>query len=184
MDRKNRVLIIICLLCFVVLAIVIYFMLTDGNDKKETISDKDRVVIATKEGLSFISDSFNVVSNKNCNSSSKRYNYSLSLEDGNVLVNNHDTFENFIIDNISNIKAIMSITYTNKCENSIYVLLSDNGRLYYSDDNISSFGNLRKLDEEFKMLNSRYFFNDLLIGNDNKLYSNTTTGEFVNINLQ
>lgn len=151
---------------------VLFFVFSRKDDYKsntiESINGKD-IVEEMNQNIKF-KELDKTITNELCNSKNKKVNYTLKLENGEVIVNNLDNFMNFSLKKVTNVKAITSVLYGSSCDQNSYVILSE-GKIYFTNNNIVNINNLDNLDDEFILLETEEDFDDLLIGEDNKLYS-------------
>ena len=151
---------------------VLFFVFSRKDDYKsntiESINGKD-IVEEMNRNIKF-KELDKTITNELCNSKNKKVNYTLKLENGEVIINNLDNFMNFSLKKVTNVKAITSVLYGNSCDQNSYVILSE-GKIYFTNNNIVNINNLDNLDDEFILLETEEDFDDLLIGEDNKLYS-------------
>ena len=144
----------------------------DGNELLLIVNEK----VNFKNNVSFIS-------NEKCNSKDKKNNYTLTLENNEVVVNNLDNFVNFSLDKFKKVKMINSFSYNGKCDKSIYVLLTSDGKLYFTNNRIVNLKNIKKINREFILFDTKYKFDQIYVGEDNKLYAKSEDKLFrVNLN--
>ncbi|MBP3840891.1 MAG: hypothetical protein IK997_02060 [Bacilli bacterium] len=151
------------------------------NKKNSNLSDSERIEIVNNSEVIFNNDT-KEISNLKCNSKNKKVNYTLKLISGELNIINEDNFENYSLKNINSIKQISSITYTSKCDDMVYILLTENGDIYYTNSNIVNFKDIKNIDKEFRKLNTEYKFSDIKV--ENEVYSNTSSGEIIKLNFR
>lgn len=153
------------------------------NKNKSNLSDKERVEVVD-EKVTLSEYGSKELSNLKCGYEGKKVNYTLKLDSGDITIINEDNFENYSLKNIGAVKTMASITYSSKCEDTVYILLTVTGDIYYSNSDIVLVKSVKDLDKEFIKLSSNYKFSDLNIGDDKELYSNTFTSELVKLNFR
>ena len=183
--KDNKIFYVVLIIIFV--GVISYFIYNNlysktNNKKINNIKDQDRIKLVSDSNINFLNSNNTFISNEDCDSKNKKYNYTLTLDDGQILINNLDTYENFKVENIKGITSLNSITY-GTCADSIYVLLNNDGKIYYTDNNIVGLKKLKDIDKEFRILKTDYIFDNIVVS-DNKLYGSTNNGEIVEINLK
>ena len=149
--------------------------------EKSNLQDSERVEIVNSSEVIF-NNNIKELSNTECDSKTKKVNYTLKIVSDKLILINEDTFENYSVKNISNVKEISSITYTSKCEDNVYILLTENGDIYYTDNDIVNFKDVKNIDKEFKKLSSEYKFADIKV--EDEVYSITNSGEILKLNFR
>ncbi len=147
-----------------------------GDQRIEIVQNSDVVIANFNEPT---------ISNLGCDSKSKNVNYTLKLDSGKVYIINEDTFENYSLDSISDIKSIGSITYTSNCDDAVYFLLTNSGDIYYTNNNIVSIIDIKNIGKEFKKLSSDYSFTSIGIDKtSNEAYSVTNSKDIIKLNFR
>ena len=170
--------------------LVITLLCTGCNNKKNienttkensNLKDSERVEVVDSSNVIF-NNATSEISNIKCNSKSKKVNYTLKIVSGKLIIINEDTFENYSLKKFSNIKQMASVTYTSNCDDMVYILLTETGDIYYTNNNIINFKDVKNIDKEFKKLSSEYKISDIKV--ENEVYSTTTTGEILKLNFR
>ena len=165
-----------------------YFLKGNNNKKENEVEKKETIVnVINKNSVMLNQNKTNTISNEKCSKSSIRKKYSLTLQDGVIQVNNLDTMENFIMNKFVNVSTILELNYDKTCDTVIYVLLTFDGEVYYTYDDISKITDVRNIDTNFKLLKTDLRFTDIYVGYENNitdLYGKTSTDNLYKIDLR
>lgn len=191
--KKNNslnVLYIIFLICIVVIVLFLFFHEDKEDDDSNAvkINSSDRIkVIENVDEVSFLDENVNSITNLECDSSNKKINYTLKLENNEITVINEDNFENYALDKIKNVKTMKSIMYSSNCDEAVYIILTNDGTIYYSYDDIVKTNNVKKMSKNFKKLSTSYNFTELKIGSfdgNNEVFAYTDSSELLRLNFR
>ena len=172
--------------------LIFTILICTGCGKKEgkksttsNLSDEERVEVVQKSDVSISTFDETSLSNLDCDAKSKNTNFTLKLESGKLFIINEDTFENYSLNNFSDIKSIGSITYTSNCDDAVYFLLTNSGDIYYTNNNIVAIKDVKNIEKEFKKLTSDYSFSSIGIDKSfNEVYSVTDSDTNIKLNFR
>ena len=135
-----------------------------------------------------LNESFNTsVTNEKCNKSSITKRFSLKIHEGKILVNNIDTMENFVIDKINDPINIITLSYSNNCDKNRYVIVNREGLVFFTNNQINTISDVKKMEEEFYLLNTDLRFESIILGTENgkiDLYGKTASNNLYKIDLR
>lgn len=143
--------------------------------------------VVNPENVKSIEGKTNILSNENCNETAIKNKFSLTIVDGLIQVNNLKTMENFTIDKIANATSMYKINYEKTCDNSIYVILTGDGEVFYTYDDVTKIEDLKTIETKFNYANFDTRFTELFIGEEKgnqNLYGKTATNNLYKINLR
>lgn len=171
----------ILLACFTI--ILVTGCTNKENNKKEmsNLKDSERVEVVENKDIVF-NNITSELSNTKCDSKNKKVNYTLKLVDGKITIINEDNFENYLLTGIDNVKQLGKISYTDDCSDTVYILLTEVGDVYYTNNDIVNFKDIKNINKEFKRLDTSFKFSNLNV--ENEVYSTTTSGEIIKLNFR
>lgn len=188
---KSNLVIFGAVVAIIILLMVFMFFNYFGGENKNTKKSKEKKDIVTlavnPEYITLKGGSTNFITNETCNKSSIKRRYNLKLENGSILVNNLDTMENFIMNKINNVASMIEFNYKESCDYKMYALLTIDGEIYYTNNDITRITDVKKIDNEFIHLESELRFSELALGDDHgttDLYGRTATGNLYKIDLR
>lgn len=187
--KKNA---IIPVVAGVVVAVIVVFLCLnffgDKQEKDKNGKQKDVITyVIEKDKVNNMGGNTDYLSNEKCNASSINKRYSLKLDNGVILVNNLDTMENFLINKINNISTMIEFNYEKTCDTAMYAVLTNDGQVFYTDDDITKTKNVKKIEDQFMLLKSDLRFSEIFLGEENSvmnLYAKTTSGNLYKIDFR
>lgn len=185
---KRKVVIIGIVILIIVIGFLCLQYSNSDDNQKHGNKAKESVVYITNSSKVVLNETNNTfVTNEKCNKSSIRTRYSLEIKDGKVLVRSIDTMENFIIDKISDATKIISLSNKKGCDNDRYIILTQDGLVFYSSSNINKISNVKNIEENFYNLNTALRFTSIMLGTQNgkmNLYAKTDANNLYKIDLR
>ncbi len=191
-NNKTFNIVLITMASIIIVALIVFacinFKNSENNNTESKNSNKGQVTyVAQNENINVVGTKTNTITNEKCNKTTIKNRFSLTIVNGLVQVNNLDTMENFVINKIINVSNMIELNYQKTCDNSIYIILTSDGEIFYTDDNITTIKNLKNIEEEFYYLKSDLRYSELYVGQYNgniDLYGKTTTGDLYKIDLR
>lgn len=127
------------------------------------------------------------VTNEKCDSSSVKKKFSLTLVNGAIQVNNLDTMENFLMEKMNNVSAMVEFNYAKTCDTAMYAVLTGDGQVFYTYDDVTKTTNVNRIEDKFMLLKTDLRFSELVLGEEEgatNLYGKTSTGNLYRIDLR
>ena len=186
--KNNKTLIIVFVVIIVLLIGFLcykHFIKADNNGKNN--SEKNVSLVTDTKHLMLEDSISEYIDNSTCSKSTIKTKFSLQMQDEKLLVKNNDTMENFTIDKFANSKVLTQFSYENECDKKIYLVLTYDGQIYYTDDSITTITDVKNIEEKFYLLNTALRFESISVAKvDGKtnLYGKTSTDNIYVIDLR
>lgn len=185
-NYKRTIIVILGIALIVIIGFIGLQSSDNGNQKTE--NTKKKVSYVTDTSKVTLNESFNTsVTNEKCNKSSITKRFSLKIHEGKILVNNIDTMENFVIDKINDPINIITLSYSNNCDKNRYVIVNREGLVFFTNNQINTISDVKKIEEEFYLLNTDLRFESIILGTENgkiDLYGKTASNNLYKIDLR
>ena len=185
-DMVGNILKIVAAAIVLGVVVVLCIKFFGGKDKAtEKKANVTYVVDETKVTLN--GGNTDHLTNEKCNSSSIKHKFSLKIDNGSIQVNNMDTMENFLIEKIVDVSTMIEFNYEKNCDTAMYAVLTNDGQIFYTNDDVTKASDIRRIEDKFILLKSDLRFTELVLGEENgvkDLYGKTSTGHLYKIDLR
>lgn len=189
-NKKNAILLVaagVIVILIIVFACISFFGGTESDNKGKENKKGTTALVTNPETVKITGEKTNVLSNETCNSKSIKNQFTLTIVDGLVQVNNLNTMENFVIKKIANASSLIELNYEKNCDNKMYIVLTTEGEIFYTNDDITRIKDLKDIENSFIYLQSELRYTELSIGESEgnvDLYGKTATGNLYKIDLR
>lgn len=174
------ILLVVGLLCFK------YFFGDDNNGDMNKGDESVSLVTDTK-GLVLDNAVSDYLFNGNCDKETIKTKFSIQMSEGKALVTNQDTMENFTIDKFANAKLLTQFSYEGQCDKKIYLVITNDGKIYYTNNAITTISDVKNIENYFYLLKTDLRFESasvVKVKDEIRLYGKTSTNNVYLIDLR
>ncbi len=164
-----------------------YFIVGSSNVGKQENGENLVSLVQDSKNLKLTYSISDYIYTGTCKKSSINTKYSIQMTDGKAIVTNHKTMENFQIDKFMNAKVLTQFSYTGECDEKIYIVLTRDGRIYYTNDDITRISDVKDIENKFYLLKTDLRFNAVSVAKVNgkiQLYGISATDNIYKIDLR
>ena len=188
-SKLNNLLIITAVVVIILVVGLLCFKHFFGDNENGDMNKGEESVSLVTDTRSLVLD--NAVSdylfNGNCDKETIKTKFSIQMSEGQAVVTNHDTMENFVIDKFANAKLLTQISYEGQCDKKIYIVITNDGKIYYTNNAITTISDIKKIEDYFYLLKTDLRFESasiVKVKDEIRLYGKTSTNNVYLIDLK